>query len=423
MSPEGKRLTYASRPRPKGKSLDAMSPLSPPPPISDGKDARELSLSPDSEEKVKNILTNTDPFSPHSVNTFQFPQPSGNESGFFQPPSFTPMGTPNSGVFSPTSVMTQDSIQLVNPLYQSSPYTPNGSFSGPFSSPPAQVPYQMGPGVMSPPMQPGFQGPPQLVMMQQVPALQQPQVPPIVMSPQAMLLAMGTNSFDGILSPTVISSPTQPPPGGVGGSGWPPQSAQETALQREQRDRMFADLLSQTLHPIPEKRKKFEPEKKEVAKPTLSELQEKKMKEQEQAFKASISATSTEEKGEDVIDWPLSPFDDVVSTQPPEEMPEPLFASSPVATATATGNQQTPGESAGEQQKEQLTQVLLDLDSFDAAPLQQGGTQNQSIESAFEAPQSQALPPSPPATNDPFAPTATHAASPTEKAPNPWNTF
>ncbi|CAI8001468.1 hypothetical protein GBAR_LOCUS3197 [Geodia barretti] len=417
-TPEGKRLTYASRPRPKGRSLDTLSPLSPPPDGGGLREAREVSLSPDSEEQVKSILTNTDPFSPPPLNAFQFPQPSSNESGFFQPASFTPIASPSSGVFSPTSVMTQDSIQLVNQLYQSQSYTPNGSFSGPFS-PPAQVPYQMVPAVMSPPMglmQPHFQGqgvgPP--VMMQQVPA--QPQVLPDVMSPQAML-PVGVNSFDGILSPTLVNSPPRPPAGSV----WAPQNAPEIALQREQRDCMFADLVSQTSHPIPEKRKEFEPEVNKVAKPTLAELQEKKKKEQEEAFIAITSAESTEEKGEEVVDWPSSPFDDIVLTQPLGSIPEPLLASSsPVSTATATGSQQKSSESTG--QKDPLAQVL-DLDNFDAA-FQEGGTQDQSIESAFEAqaaPKSQPLP-SPPATNDPFAPTAT-VASPTEKTAAPWSLF
>ena len=417
-TPEGKRLTYASRPRPKGRSLDTLSPLSPPPDGGGLREAREVSLSPDSEEQVKSILTNTDPFSPLPLNAFQFPQPSSNESGFFQPASFTPIASPSSGVFSPTSVMTQDSIQLVNQLYQSQSYTPNGSFSGPFS-PPAQVPYQMVPAVMSPPMglmQPHFQGqgigPP--VMMQQVPA--QPQVLPDVMSPQAML-PVGVNSFNGILSPTLVNSPPRPPAGSV----WAPQNAPEIALQREQRDCMFADLVSQTSHPIPEKRKEFEPEVNKVAKPTLAELQEKKKKEQEEAFIAITSTESTEEKGEEVVDWPSSPFDDIVLTQPLGSIPEPLLASSsPVSTATATGSQQKSSESTG--QKDPLAQVL-DLDNFDAA-FQEDGTQDQSIESAFEAqaaPKSQPLP-SPPATNDPFAPTAT-VASPTEKTAAPWSLF
>ena len=222
---------------------------------------------------------------------------------------------------------------------------------------------------------------------------------------------VGVNSFDGILSPMVVSSPPRPE-----GSGWPPPNPSEVAVQREQRDRMFADLLPQTSHPIPEKKKKFEPEMKKVAKPTLAELQEKKKKEQEQAFMASTSAASPKEKSEDLVDWPSSPFDDVAPTQVPEAISgPPLASSSPVSTATATGTQPTPSDSAG--QENPFAQVFN-------SDMVTGGSQDQKIASAFEtqaAPESEAGP-SPPATNDPFAPTGT-AASPTEKTSSPWSTF
>jgi hypothetical protein len=206
-TPEGKQLTYASRPRPKGKALDTLTPLSPLPASDAATDggnpraARELSLSPNGEEEVKSILANTDPFTPPMPDVFQFPQGTPNGSSLFQPAPFSPNVTPSSGYFSPSSVLTQDSIQLVNPLYQS-----NGSISGPFS-PPTQQPV---PVMMSPPaalMQPQFQ-PQSLVMMQQIQPAPITAQPPDLMGPHPMHL-MGMNGVDGILSPTAVNSPPQ----------------------------------------------------------------------------------------------------------------------------------------------------------------------------------------------------------------------
>ena len=409
-TPEGKQLTYASRPRPKGKSLDISAPLSPPATTdTDGgrlKSAREVSLSPNSEEEVKSILTNNDPFTPPSLDAFQSPQSNGSESGFFQPQSFTPNTTSNPGsFFFPHSVLAQDSIQLMNPLYQ--PYTSNGSITGPFS--PLQ--HLQSPVVMSPPavlMQQQYTAPPQPpVMLQQslIPAVQ-PQYPTdVLMGP----LPMGT--FNGILSPTNVTSPP------VAGSEFPLQNPPEASMMGEKKDSMFADLLTSTSHPIPEKKKKFEPETKKVAGPTLAQLQEKKKKEEEEAFRVSNSSHD-DEQIEVTVDWPLSPFDDVLSNESPNNMPELLLASSTPKSATATAaDQQAP---SNQQRNDLPLAQVLDTDDFDTA-FKEAGDQEQNIESAFEmnpAPQ-----PKPLATNDPFAPTGS-AVSPTpQTSASPWSTF
>ena len=225
---------------------------------------------------------------------------------------------------------------------------------------------------------------------------------------------MGTNSFDGILSPTSLSSPPL-----VSSSSYPVQDPTKAAMMREKKDQLFADLLPSTAHPIPEKKKKFEPEIKKVAKPTLAQLQERKKQEDEEAFRVSSSVSNDDEKIEVTVDWPLSPFDDVLPAEPPDSTPEHLLASSTPksAASTAVSELQSP------QQIEPPQAQVLNMDDFDA-PFKGAGSQNQSFESAFQAHGAleSELAPSP-ATNDPFAPTGT-AVSPTPKtSAAAWSTF
>ena len=395
-----KQLTYASRPRPKGKVLDVSMLMSPPPipdtpdSTTDSRNARDISLSPTGELEVKSILANTDPFSPPNGNTFQFPPSVTNGPGIFQP---TPFDTPNSGVFSPQSISAQESIQLINPLYQS--YSPSGSYSAPFSPPLQQPqPHAMMMMMMSPPVFGGVQSPLMVQQMQSVPAMGQPQVKPMPL--------MGTNTFDGIVSPTVINAPAQT--GAASLSGQPPS---HNTVLNEQRDTMFADLLPSTSHPLPEKKREFEPETKKVTSPTLAQLQEKKKKEEEEAFRASTEETPTEE-----TDWPLTPFD---TASPNTSFPEPLGDfSTPSPASLSTGDQQVPIK----QQEKATGPHTPPLDDFDEA-FQAAGRKEDNFESAFEVKvTAKPQPLSPTITNDPFLPNGT-VASPEQEKPTPWSIF
>lgn len=368
VSPEGKQLMFPSRPRPKGKNLDSLPPISPP---AVPEETREVSLSPNAKEEVKSIVANTDPFSPPSLDVFQFPQASSNGSELFQPSPFASNSNASPGYFSPGSAMAQDSIQLVNPLYQS----PN---TGAVFSPPApQNPFVVSQPLGAVPMQQAYFAPapqPQPAMVQQMP-LVQPQIPTGFMEPQPVPpVAVGANTFDGPLSFNMIGSP--PPT--------IPQNPPEVAVLMEQRDKMFADLLPKTSHPIPEQKKKFEPEMRRPSQPTLSELQEKKKKEEEEAFQASNSTTAT---GEDVVDWPSTPFDDLLAPTPFDNPPQSTNTQEAITNTTQDAQ-------------------VLNFDDFDTA-----------FEKAKDKEQTQ-----PAATNDPFTPTNT-APAPTPITSSPWSAF
>ena len=383
-TPESKQVTYLSRPRPKGKVIDSTAPMSPlsSPVATDKGNARtfrDLSLSPSGEEEVKSILANTDPFSPPPIDPFRSPPTSSmNGSGVFQPAPHTP--NKYSSFFSPSSLSTQDSIQLINPLYQS--YSPGGSYTAvPFSPPLPMMHYPR-----AVPQQP-------LIQQQPVPMMNHP--PGVIGLPMSLVSA---NSFDGVFSP---------PP-----TGLPAQSPSVQVALNEQRDRMFVDLLPSGSHEISEKRKEFEPQAKKVAAPTLAQLQETKRKEEEEAF-----TNSAEKSLGEMTDWPQSPlFDNDVQTHPTSSnFSEPLVSLGSSSTASLPAGD--PSESTRPQQKTTDAQVVT-LDEFDAA-FQEAGSQERDIESAFEVKNA----PKPLATNDSFSPNNGSVTSPEPKSAVPWSTF
>ena len=397
-TPEGKQLTYQSRPRPKGKILDGPIAFSPAPlsEITNGTDTggravRDISLSPTREQEVKNILANTDPFqSPTTFDAFKSPPPAINGSGPFESAPFPQ--TPDSSFF---SFSAQDSIQLVNPLYHSPSL--DGSFSAPYVSPPQ--PLQQPAMMMQP--QPPVAPSPLMPLIQPLHMMTQPQPQP---QPQ-LSNSMGANSFDGMFSPTIYS----PPP--TGESLWSAQSLPEDTSFVEQRDQMFADLLPLGAHSLPDKKKDFEPQK--VTSPSLAELQDKKRREQEEAFIASTS--TTKETLDKANEWPTSLFDDVTVTDSTEILPEPPVDRSPQLFPE---NLQAPTSTTKQQQNTQVNTP----DDFDRA-FQEASNEVQDIDSAFEVkitvmPQ---LQPSGPATNDPFVVNG-NATSP-ELKNAPWSTF
>lgn len=387
-TPESKQLTYQSRPRPKGKALDSPTVFSPAPlsEITNGTDTggravRDISLSPTAEQEVKSILANTDPF--QSPTTFQSPPPAINGSGPFGPASFPQ--TPDSSFF---SFSAQDSIQLVNPLYQSPSL--DGSFSAPYISPPQSL---QQPAMMMQP-QPPVAPPPLMPLIQ----------PPHMMTQPQLSNSMGANSFDGIFSPTIYSPPS------TGESLWSAQSPPEDVSFIEQRDQMFADLLPLGAHSLPDKKKEFEAQK--VTSPSLAELQDKKRREQEEAFIASTSITK--ETLNEANKWPTSPFDAVTVTDSTEIPPEPPLNRSPQLLSE---NLQAPTSTT----KQQNAQVNT-LDDFDRA-FQEASKEVKDIDSAFEVkttviPQPQ---PSGPATNDPFV--VNGSATSPELKNALWSTF
>lgn len=392
-TPEGKQLTYQSRPRPKGKVLDGPIAFSPAPlsEITNGTDTggravRDISLSPTREQEVKSILANTDPFqSPTNFDAFQSPPPAINGSGPFESAPFPQ--TPDSSFF---SFSAQDSIQLVNPLYQSPSL--DGSFSAPYISPPQSL---QQPAIMMQP-QPPVAPSPLMPLIQPPHMMTQPQPHPQLSN------SMGANSFDGMFSPTIYSPPS------TGESLWSAQSPPENASFIEQRDQMFADLLPLGAHSLPDKKKEFEPQK--VTSPSLAELQDKKKREQEEAF---IASTSTpKETLDEANEWPTSPFDDVTST---EIFPEPPLDRSPQLLPE---NLQAPTSTTKQQQNTQVNT----LDDFDRA-FQEASNKVEDIDSAFEVkitviPQPQ---PSGPAANDPFV--VNGSATSPELKNAPWSTF
>lgn len=392
-TPEGKQLTYQSRPRPKGKVLDGptTAPLSE---LTNGADTggrafRDLSLSPTGEQEVKSILANTDPFqSPTTFDAFQSPPPAINGSRPFEPTPFSQ--TPDSSFF---SLSGQDSIQLVNPLYRSPSL--DGPFSPPFVSPPQSL------------QQP-------VVMMQPQPPVAPSPLMPLVQPPHMMnhlSNSMEANSFDGVFSPTIYSPPS------TGELVWSAQSPPGDGSFTEQRDQMFADLLPLGAHSLPDKKKEFEPQK--VTSPSLAELQDKKRKEQEEAF---IASTSTPKEAVDEADeWPTFSFDAVTITDSTGILPDPSLERSPQAPTNTIPQAPTITTPQAPTTKQQNAQVNT-LDDFDRA-FQEASNEVHDIDSAFEVkttvtPQPQ---PSKPATNDPFAVNGT-ATSP-ELKNTPWSSF
>lgn len=407
---QSKQLVYSSRARPKGKVLDRPTILSPPPTPTTTTDGggsraiRDVSLSPTGEQEVKSILSNTDPFSPTTLNDFQF-SPSSNSNGvsmngssMFQPgATFSPNATLSSAYFSASSsVLAQDSIQLINPLF-----TPNGSFTAAPYSPPSQQQTGMPVVMMSPPPALAMQQQRQFVTAMPPPVMMQPaplttQIPPDLMGIPAHPM--------GMLSPALISSP---PPMQTGNPNWSPQSPSAKALLDENKDKMFADLLPSTTHPITEKKKEFEPQNKKPVQPTLAQLQENKKKEQEAAFRASNSI-DTQKTNEEITEWPPSPFD--ASSQPSNLFDSLLDGSSPSST----------GEQVSITQPQQKA---IPLDDFDAA-FEEASSKDGDIASAFDMktePQT-IFSPKVAATNDPFSPTDT-VSPPVPKDPTPWSTF
>ena len=399
-----------------------------------GRAARDVSLSPTGEQLVQDILANTDPFQPVTLEDFQTPL-AANQSSPFQPAPL-PQATTNSSFFSPSSAVQQESIQLLNPLYQS--HSLDGSFSMPFASPPMPLQQQPQPTMMmmmSPPgisMQPHYPAAPPAPML---PMMHQPmgphgaqmspgpmgphgaQMSPGPMGPHgAQMPFMGMNSFDGVLSPTVISPP--PPSGSSSWSAQPPPPL--NTLFTEQKDSLFSDLLptgalGSNDSPERKKKKDFEPEKK-VAQPSLAELQENKKKEQEAAFRRK-SETLLQDN---TSDWPTSPFDSVAPTQSTGALPEPLSAVP--LLPTVAGDQQVPVNSIEKPQKDPFAQVNNTMEDFDAV-FQEVGKQEQNIESAFEVkfstkPQYQPTP----ATNDSSA-SKDSTTAPDQKAAAPWIPF
>ena len=425
---QSKQLVYSSRPRPRGKALDGVTLMSPPPVPGvaattgrggDSRVAREVSLSPNAEQEVKSILDNTDPFSPPPPFDAFGLSSNGNGSSIFQPVAtpFSPNATANSDYFSSSSVMTQDSIQLVNPLYQS--YSPNTSFSaGPFSPPGPPLPQQQQVVYMSPPPPLAMQPPQQFVFGVMAPPpgmIQQVQATPIPAQvlPEAMgapMLAMGVNTFDGVLMPTTISSP---PNQQTGNPSWSPQDASGKAVLNEERDKMFADLLPATALPNPsEKKKEFEPQ---TPQPTLAQLQENKQREQEATFRGSSSDDNLKEEA---TEWPQSPFD-AHPTTPADS----LLSGSSLSSTVLSGGEQL--LSTSQQASDKVdTQVPPQLEDFDAAFEEAGTTKDLEgdIDSVFEVKQPHILQSPGPATNDPFKPNDTAGQS-AVKDPAPWSTF
>ena len=488
-TPNTKQRSYSSRPRPKGKVLDGLTVFSPPPTSNTNNSSsqramRDISLSPNRKQEVKSIVANTDPFTPPPLDSFQTPSSTSNGYGSGVSAPFTP-STPNSNVFSPLSVMSQDSIHLINPLYHS--YSLDGSPSAPFSTPSQSVQQPRQPAMMMPaqgyalqPQYPGAIPPAAMVpQMQPAPFPAQPQVPQVP--------ATGVDCFDGAfsLSDGPLWSVGQPAP-------------VNTSLD-EQRDHMFADLLPSGSHALPEKKKEFEPQK--VVSPTLAELQQKKKNEQEAPFRdtpdqeqeeatdwpfspldavppAQPSADSFQEpqlnespsafRGTtnqiraEATDWPPSPFDAISLAQPTAgNIQEPQLNESPLAfrgtvnrtqaeatdwppspfDAQPTGIAQGPQlndfpsplvppvsrdqQGSNGQSTEQQTNIVsqvISLDDFDTA-FQEAGNKVNDIKSAFEVKNTAQPQPQPkPATNDPFLANGT-AVSPELRKPIRWDTF